>query len=101
MEFVEGDLGLWQALGGAGDERRAHVDAHLGNRLGVPAMRRQVRGEGGDRRGILAFGGEQHAAAVEIDEQADVVVATAGGGLVEGDARDVGIISSAASLVEV
>jgi len=29
MEFVEGDLGLWQALGGAGDERRAHVDAHL------------------------------------------------------------------------
>jgi hypothetical protein len=56
MEFVEGDLGLWQALGGAGDERTAHVDAHLDNGLGVPRCAAKSVAKGGDSRGILAFG---------------------------------------------
>jgi hypothetical protein len=42
MEFVEGDLGVGQAFRGAGDERRAHVDAHLGDGFGITAMGRQV-----------------------------------------------------------
>src|SRR6266446_5349114 len=52
VEFVEGDLGVGQTLRGAGNEGRAHVDAHLGDGLGISAMGRQVRGEGIDRAGV-------------------------------------------------
>ncbi len=48
-------------------------------------MRRQIIGESGDGGGVLALGGEQHAGLVDIDEQGDVVVATPGGGLIDGD----------------
>ena len=60
-------------------------------------MGRQVGGEGIDRAGILAFGDEQNAAANEIDEQADIVVAAPGGRLIEGDAGDLGVIGAIAS----
>jgi hypothetical protein len=59
-------------------------------------MRRQVRGEGIDRAGILALGEKQNAAANQIDEQADIVVAAPRGRLVEGDTGDLGVIGAVA-----
>ena len=62
VEFVKGDLGVGQTLRGAvglqptglsrEDEGQAHVDAHLGDGLGISAMGRQVLGEGIDRAGV-------------------------------------------------
>jgi len=45
----------------------------------------QILGERGDRGGVAAFGGEQHAGLIDIDEQRDVVVTASRGGLVDGD----------------
>ena len=101
VEFVEGDLGVGQAFRGAGDEGRAHVDAHLVDGLGISPVGRQVLGEDADRAGILALGHEQDAATNEIDEQADIVVATPGCRLVKGDAGDVGVIGAIPSLLDV
>src|SRR5438128_7177055 len=101
VEFVESDLGVGQAFRGAGDEGRAHVDAHLGDGFGISAMGRQVLGEGVDRAGILALGDEQNAATNEIDEQADIVVATPGCRLIKGDAGDLAVIGALASRLDV
>jgi len=101
VEFVEGDLGVGQAFGSADDEGRAHVDAYLGDGLGSSAMGHQVLGEGIDRAGILALGDEQNAAADEIDEQADIVVATPRSRLVERQTGDVGMIGAVASRLDV
>jgi len=46
---------------------------------------REVGGERLDGGGVLAIGDKQDPRPIEIDEQADVIVAPACGGLVEGD----------------
>ena len=101
VEFVEGDLGVGQALRDAGDEGRAHVNAHLGNGLGISAMGRQVVSERIDRAGILAVGDEQNPAADEIDEQADIIVATPRRRLVTGHAGDLRVIGAVPRLFDV
>ena len=101
VELVESDFGLGQAGGGAGDEGLAHVDTHLGDRLGAAAVGCEVGGEGFDGAGVLALGGKQHAMLVEIDEQADVVVAAARRGLIEGDTSDLGEIGLGTGVVDV
>jgi hypothetical protein len=58
----------------------------------VAAMGSEIGSEGLEGAGVLAGNGEQHAGTIEIGEQGDVVVATAGRGLVEGDAVDGGEI---------
>ena len=85
-----GVLGFWGfgVVGDALDEGRAHVDADFADGLGRAAMGCEVIGERGDGGGVAAFGGEQHAGLVDIDEQRDVVVAAPRGGLVDGDPRD-------------
>jgi hypothetical protein len=101
VEFVKGDLGVGEALRGAGNEGRAHVDAHLGDGLGISAMGRQVLSESVNRAGVLAIGDEQNAAAKEIDKQADIVVATPRRRLIEGHAADLGVIGAIASRLDV
>ncbi len=54
VELVEGDGSVGQAVGGALDEGRAHVDADLGDGIGIAAVRRQVIGKRRDGRGVLA-----------------------------------------------
>src|SRR3954454_10632409 len=49
MKLVEGDRGLRQMRGGSRDERRAHVDADLGDLGRIAAMPGQIIGEGADR----------------------------------------------------
>jgi hypothetical protein len=85
----------------AGNERRAHVDAHLGNSLGISAMGCQVLGEGLDGPGILALGHKQHAATNEIDKQAHIVGAAPGRRLIKHQAGDVGVIGTGTSPLDV
>ncbi len=85
VELVEGDLGFGQVLGDASDVGTAHVDADFLDAAGVAVVRFEIIGEVGDRVGVAAVGDEQHAAAIDVDEQRDVVVAALGGGLVDGD----------------
>jgi len=49
MELIEGDSRFGQAVGNAIDEARAHVDADLGDGVGIAAMGCEIGGEGGDR----------------------------------------------------
>ena len=92
VELVEGHGGVGQTVGGALDEGGAHADADLSDGVRVAAMGSEIGSEGLEGAGVLAGNGEQHAGTIEIGEQGDVVVATAGRGLVEGDAVDGGEI---------
>jgi hypothetical protein len=65
-------------------------------------MRHQVGGERADRLGVLAVGHEQHTrASVEINEQRDVIVAAARGGLVEGGAGDPAVVVAGTRLIDI
>ncbi len=66
-------------------ERRPHVDAGVGDRLALAAMRLEEIREFLYRRGILAVGCVDHFAPRHVDEQADVVVAAPRRGFVGGD----------------
>jgi len=92
VELVEGHGGVGQTVGGALDEGGAHADADLSDGVRVAAMGSEIGSESLEGAGVLAGNGEQHAGTIEIGEQGDVVVATAGRGLVEGDAVDGGEI---------
>ena len=69
-------------------ERRAHVDADLGDGIGIAAVRREVIGKRRDGRGVLALGREDDAGAINVDKERDIVVAAPGGGLVDRHSRD-------------
>src|SRR3954453_11633459 len=86
--------------GGSLDECRAHVDADLGGGGWIAAMFGQIVGKGGDRGGILGVGHEQHLRAIQIDEQRDIVVAAACGGLVEGHPADAAVIGTGAGRID-
>ena len=88
MKPVEGDGSVGQAVAGALDERRAHVDADLGDGIGIAAVRREVIGKRRDGRGVLALGREDDAGAINVDKERDIVVAAPGGGLVDRHSRD-------------
>jgi hypothetical protein len=75
MEFVEGDLGVRKVLFDPRLEGRPHVDAGVGHRLALAAMRLEEIGEFLRGRRILAVGDVDDLAARHVDEQADVVVA--------------------------
>jgi hypothetical protein len=63
---VEGDLGLWQMLGDAADERRAHIGAHAGHLLRRAAVSGKVGGEPLDGGRVTALGDEHRATLVEV-----------------------------------
>ena len=63
-----------------------HVDAGVGHRLALAAMRLEEIGEFLHRRRVLAVGDVDDLAARHVDEQADVIVAAPRRGLVGGDA---------------
>ena len=88
MKLVEGDGSVGQAIGGTFDEGRAHVDADLGDGIGIAAVRREVIGKRRDGRGVLALGREDDAGAINVDKERDIVVAAPGGGLVDRHSRD-------------
>jgi hypothetical protein len=88
MELVEGDGRIGQTVGSALDEGRAHVDTDLGDGIRIAAVRFEIIGKCCDGLGVLAFGREDDAGAIDIDKQRDVVVAASGGGLVDRHPRD-------------
>src|SRR5512145_1720267 len=100
VELVEGDLGLGEVVGDALDEGGAHVDAHLLDAGGIAVVSFEIVGELSHGSGVAAVGDVEHAAAIDIDEQGDVVVAAACGGLVDGDALDLGVVGALASLLD-
>ena len=67
-------------------ERRPHVDAGVGDRLALAAMRLEKIREFLHRRGVLAVGCVDDFAPRHVDEQADIVVAAPRRGFVGGDA---------------
>ena len=100
VEFVEGDLGFGEVVADALDEGATHVDAHLLDVASIAIVGFEIVGEGCNGICITAVGNEQDAALVDIDEQRDVVVTALGGGLVDGDALDVGVVGSLAGLLD-
>jgi len=85
VEAVERDRGIGEVLRRAADEGRCHVHDQLGDRLGSAVVGDEVGLEAPERVGAAARGREQEARPVEVDEQADVVVATPPARLVEPD----------------
>src|SRR5437773_7000348 len=83
VELVEGDRGLWQGLTCSLDERWGHVHTNLGDRNRIAVVSLEIFSEPGQRRRILAFGGEEHSRHVEVGEDADVVVSAAARCLVD------------------
>jgi hypothetical protein len=52
-------------------------------------------------KSAFALGSEQHPRLIDIDKQRDVVVATSGGGLVDGDLGDVGGVDPRSPLSDI
>src|SRR3954447_9578011 len=88
VELVKSEGGIREVLANAADESGRHIDADLGNGFGITVMSAEVLGEGRDGASVLAGCNEEHFALLKIDEEGDVVVATAGGGLINADLGD-------------
>ena len=86
--LVEGEGGVRKMVADAFDESFRHIDADLGNGLGISLMGLEVLGEGGDGGGIFAGSDEQDFSLVQIDEEGNVILAAAGGGLIDADLSD-------------
>ena len=67
----------------------------------ISLMGLEVLGESGDGGGIFAGSDEQDFALVKIDEQGNVVLAAAGGGLIDADLSDGGMVGFAARRIHV
>src|ERR1022692_2526048 len=101
MEFVEGDLGVGQACNDPLGEGLRHVGADFGDGLGIAAVGLEVFGESSDGGGVLARGGEQHLALLQIDEKGNVFLATPGGGFIHAALGDCGMVGFGAGCVHV
>src|SRR5271166_5316324 len=75
VDFVERDLGVLEVRLDPRFERRPHVDAGVGDRLALAAVRLEEIREFLHRRGVLAVGHVDDFAPRHVDEQADIVVA--------------------------
>lgn len=71
----------------------AHVAAGVGDVLGVTTVGGEIGGETLHHVVVSALGGVHNGGALEVDEQADVVLPAPGGGLVDPDLAD-GLIGS-------
>lgn len=85
--------GVGEVLRRATDEGRGHVHHQLLERLGSTVVGDEIGLEAPERVGATARGREQQARPVEVDEQADVVVATPPARLVEPDPAGVADVS--------
>ena len=88
MEAVESNLGLGEVFANPFDERRAHIDRGLLDAACIAAVVFEVIGEPGNSIGAATIADEGDAAAIDIDDQGDVVVPAPGGRFVDGNARD-------------
>ena len=92
MKFVEGDLSVGQAFGDPLGESLRQIGADFGDCLGISAMRLEVLGESGDGGGILARCGKQHLALLQIDKKGHIYLAALGGGFIDADLIDFGMV---------
>ena len=84
------------------DERRTHVRAGVGDLLRVAVVLGQVSGEAGEGVRAAPLGGEQRPPEFHVGEDAHVVLALAGGGLIHADfahAREVLLIAGGVHVV--
>ena len=101
MELVEGQPGLREVRFRARDKGRRHIAADLLDGLGRSAMIEQVGLEPLEGRGILAFGDEDRPGLLQIDKEADVVVASLAGRFIHPELPQIGVIDLLAGPVDV
>ena len=101
MEAVEGDLRPGEVLGGAGAEGPAHVHGQLLDLPGTAAPALEFRGEGRQRRGVLARGHEEQLAGVQVEEVGRVDMALLAADLIDADPAHRTPVAGFAGLVDV
>ena len=83
VEAIEGDPRIWKVLSHALLEGGRHVHRGFLQALGLASVLLEEGAETADRGRILATGGKHQPTLNHVEEQTDVVVAFAGGGLVD------------------
>ena len=80
---------------------RAHVHAHMADRLGAAAMRGQVLGKSVQRLMITPLGNEEQALLLQIVHRRDVLMALAQAGLVDADVAHAAHVVFGSGLLDV
>ena len=101
MEAVEGDISVGKVGFHPLDEGGRQVAADIAHLVRIAVVGLEVLGEGGNGATVLAGGGKQDAELVQIDKQADVVVAPFACGLIHADAGYAAVVLLTACLRDI